>query len=285
MIRKLGVLMSLVVLCSLLGCDREVKYIYAPADGTPTTFALTATSQEAMDGWPVFIAGNIVPGDSLVQFGTLQNGSVQGMWARSVWGNEKFTVCFWAEDPATSRRHRLIDIKVNDVPLTDSHPIDYWEVYRDCQLYVDAGQVNVQTGVPDSIMAAQFWYTGTAFSEGYLNWPANAEDMVYWLGTWTTFKWAPHTSDFVDGRRTATMKVRKGAIVLLRLQKENGEELRSGVFAGPAGNFSQATELKNLYDLGAGYYAFVFRVTRAGAFENLRPTDERKYGINIGGGD
>ncbi|MDD5567300.1 MAG: hypothetical protein PHH01_03850, partial [Patescibacteria group bacterium] len=274
------------VLAICAGCSRDSWDFAAPGLSQLETinFTLSATaSTEMQDGWPVYIAGNIVPGDSLVQFGTIENGQVQDVWTRSVWGNEKLPVGLWARDPATERRYRMLDIAVDSVLLTDSSPINYWEVYRDVQLYVDNGQVCVETGAPDSIMAAQFWYTGTAFPEQYLNWPADPNEMVYWLGTWTTFRWAPHTTDYVDGRRTDTMMVRKGTVVLLRLQKESGDELRSGVYVGPVGDFSQATELKNLYDLGGGYYAFEFRVTCAGVFENLRSADERRFSITIGG--
>lgn len=279
-------IMMLLLVALAVGCSRDSWDITSPGltEQAPMSFALSAQAPVNMeDGWPVYIAGNIVPGDSLVQFGSIQNGQISGTWTRSVWGNENFTVGFWTRDPATNQRHRMLNIRVNNVLLTDSHVIDYWECYRDVQLYVNNGAVNVHAGAPDSIMTCQFWYTGTTFADQYLNWPANANDMVYWLGTWTTFRWAPHTTNFVDGRRTDTMMVRKGQVVLLRLQKGDGSELRSGVYVGPVGNFAEATELKNLYDLGDGYYAFVFRVTRAGTFENMRPGDERLYGINIGG--
>ncbi|MDD5342709.1 MAG: hypothetical protein PHI73_05260 [Patescibacteria group bacterium] len=275
------------VLAICAGCSRDSWDFAAPGLSDQETVSLTLNATAPMgaqDGWPVYITGDVVSSanpDTLHLFGTFSEGHVTGTYSRSVWGTERFTVGFWYMD-GEDRMNRLLDVAVNDQQLLSSRGTE-WSILREFQLYVENGQVMVNPGVVDSIMGAQVWYTGTAFNDPNLDWPANPDRPVYWWGTWTTFQYTTHPMQFADSTWTTTMRVRKNSLALIRLQKTNGDELRSGVFVGPVGNFSAATELKNLRDLGGGWFVFEYRVTSDGQVVNLRPGDERRYGIIIGG--
>lgn len=287
-LNNLAIVAVLAILGLASGCARDSWDITNPGnqEENNTEFNITLSSPTAMDGEEVYISGSVVPGylqnpDSMVLFGTFQDGQVVGTFERQVWGNERFSVGFWRVD-SDSRYHRMLDISVNGVDLNALQATEF-EIYREFQLYVEDGQLMIDPMTDiDDLVEVQLWYTGDTLPEDYMNYPADPEVPVYWWGTWTTFRFTTHPTVWSDDTWTTTFWAAKGATALLRLQLENGNELRSGVFVGPVGEFENATELMNLRDLGGGWNVFEFRVTEDGEVENLRPGDDRLYGIVIG---
>ncbi|MDP3964934.1 MAG: hypothetical protein Q8Q20_04770 [bacterium] len=280
-------LMALAMILTVSACSRDSWDITFPEEGTNhAEFSFSLNANAAGDGDPVYINGSVVPGYAddptvLVPFGTFESGSVNGTFSRNVWGNETFTAVFWRKELATGRYFRLTDIEVNGMPLLAVAATE-WDIHRMFQLYVEDGEVMVdRMASVDSLMTAHIWYTGDTLTDD-LNDPADPDEPVYWLGTWTTFRYPRHATTWSNGRWTTDFTVAKEAMLLLRLEAEDGDELRSGVFVG-SGSFNDALEAKCMRDLGGGYYAFEIGVDGDGDFYNPRTADERYFGIEIGG--
>lgn len=287
-------LTALLVLVALmpLGCSRDSWEITSPGLSEPeqTTLSFSATCNQAQDGWPVYISGYVVPGYTdnphiRVPFSTYENGHVEGNYLWWSWGNEKkVPVWLWVKSP-DDVYYRMLDIQVGGTTIYGSAGSNEWETTRSFSVFLENGEIRTSSDGPDSLIAAQIWYTGTGLPDR--NWPADPDQPVEWLGTWTGFQDKPHPMDFVEGRWTTNdedIRVKKGTHGYLRLQKQfNGDELRAGVYFGPKGNFEAAKLMKCMFDFGGGYVVFEYSIAGSGEFENPRDRDERMYGVNIGG--